>query len=174
MKGEEPMHHERHGYKIKVGIGQDSHKFDFEDKQRKLILGGVTFENINPLMGNSDADVVLHSIANAISSVTGVNILGEIADKMCLVDKIANSSAYVKEALKYMNESEILHVSISIECLRPAISSRILEMKKNIARLLNMQETDVGITATTGEGLTQFGQGKGIQSFACITVKQNC
>jgi 2-C-methyl-D-erythritol 2,4-cyclodiphosphate synthase len=68
---------------MKAAIGQDSHKFDFNDKEKKLILGGVIFENHAPLAGNSDADVVLHSIANAVSGITCVNILGEIADNLC-------------------------------------------------------------------------------------------
>ena len=69
---------------MRVGIGQDSHKFDFNDKSKKLILGGVVFENHPPLEGNSDADVVLHAITNAISGVTCVNILGKISDELCL------------------------------------------------------------------------------------------
>ena len=71
-------------YTLKVGIGQDSHRFDFDNREKKLILAGVVFENHTPLLGNSDADVVFHAVTNAISGVTGVNILGKIADKMCL------------------------------------------------------------------------------------------
>ena len=55
---------------MKVAIGQDSHRFDFDDKEKKLILGGVIFENSTPLSGNSDAAVVLHSITNAVSGIT--------------------------------------------------------------------------------------------------------
>jgi len=55
---------------MKVGIGQDSHRFDFDNKDKKLVLGGVVFEGHPPLDGNSDADVVLHSITNAVSGVT--------------------------------------------------------------------------------------------------------
>jgi len=155
---------------MKVGIGQDSHRFDFGDKEKKLILGGVVFENCPPLEGNSDADVVLHSITNAISGITCVNILGEISDKMCLKQGIKDSRAYLREALKYLKESKIAHVSISIECLTPKITPKIPEMRKSISKLLEIPENSVGITATTGEGLTQFGQGKGIQVFSCITV----
>lgn len=153
---------------IKVAIGQDSHRFDFDDSNRKLVLGGVIFEG-PALSGNSDADVVLHALTNAISGITGVNILGEIADKLCLKDGITDSSVYVKEALKYLNGS-ISHVSFSIECLKPKITPKIPDMKKNIANLLNISERDVGITATTGEGLTDFGKGLGIQCFCVITV----
>ncbi|WP_010245508.1 2-C-methyl-D-erythritol 2,4-cyclodiphosphate synthase [Acetivibrio cellulolyticus] len=153
-----------------VGIGQDSHRFDFEDNDKKLILGGVVFEDAPPLDGNSDADVILHSITNAISGVTCVNILGAVSDDLCLNKGIKDSSVYLKEALKYLDEKKIVHISISIECLIPKITPKIPEMRKSISELLGIPESAVGITATTGEGLTQFGQGKGIQVFSCITV----
>lgn len=156
---------------MRVGIGQDSHRFDFEDKDKKLILGGVIFEDCAPLLGNSDADVILHSITNAISGVTCVNILGKVSDEMCLNQGIKDSREYLKEALKYLNGSKISHISISIECLVPKISPKIPEIMKSISELLGIPENSVGITATTGEGLTQFGEGKGIQVFSCITVE---
>lgn len=156
---------------MKVGIGQDSHRFDFEDKEKKLVLGGVVFEGCTPLLGNSDADVVLHSITNAVSGVTCVNILGKISDDMCFKQGIKDSRAYLAEALKYLNGSKIIHISISIECLIPKITPKIPEMRKSIAQLLGIGEDCVGITATTGEGLTEFGKGNGIQAFSCVTVE---
>ncbi|TYQ15157.1 UNVERIFIED_CONTAM: 2-C-methyl-D-erythritol 2,4-cyclodiphosphate synthase [Acetivibrio alkalicellulosi] len=156
---------------MRVGIGQDSHRFDFNDKSKKLILGGVVFDDCAPLEGNSDADVILHAITNAISGVTCVNILGKISDELCLDKGIKDSSVYLLEALKYLNDKKIVHVSISIECLVPKISPKIPDMRKSISNLLSITEDSIGITATTGEGLTQFGQGKGIQAFCCITVE---
>lgn len=153
---------------MKVAIGQDSHRFDFESKTRKLILGGIIFEDSTPLAGNSNADVVLHSITNAVSGITCKNILGKIADDMCK-SGITDSEEYLKEALKYLNE-KIVHLSISIECKTPKISPKIEEMRNNIARILNITPSQVGITATTGEGLTEFGKGNGISCFSIITV----
>lgn len=154
---------------MKVAIGQDSHRFDFEDKNKKLILGGVVFEDGIPLSGNSDADVVLHSVTNAISGITCTNILGKIADEMCK-SGITDSEEYLKEALKYLN-NKIVHLSISIECKTPKITPKIEEMRNNIARILEIPENSIGITATTGEGLTEFGKGNGISVFSCITVE---
>lgn len=154
---------------MKVAIGQDSHRFDFESKNKNLVLGGIVFENATPTLGNSDADVVLHSITNAISGITCKNVLGKITDEMCK-NGITDSEEYVKEALKYLNE-KIIHISISIECKTPKISPKIEKMRKNIARILNISENSVGITATTGEGLTEFGKGNGISVFSCITVE---
>jgi len=154
---------------MKVGIGQDSHKIDYHNPNKKLVLAGIEFEEDFSLLANSDGDVVLHAITNAISGVTCKNILGKIADEMCKERGIKNSEEYVKEALKYLREP-IIHISISIECKVPKISPKIEEMRKNIARILKIDENCVGITATSGEGLTEFGKGNGINVFACITV----
>ena len=154
---------------MKVAIGQDSHRFDIDNKEKKLVLGGVVFEGETPLLGNSDADVVLHAITNAVSGITCKNILGKVSDDMC-ESGIKDSEEYLKEALKYLND-KIIHISVSIECKTPMILPKIEDMRKNIARILNITENSVGITATTGEGLTEFGKGKGISVFSCITVE---
>ncbi len=153
---------------MKVGIGQDSHRFDFDNKEKKLVLGGVIFEEATPLSGNSDADVVLHAITNAISGVTCKNVLGKITDEMC-ANGIIDSEEYVKEALKYL-DNKIEHLSISIECKVPKITPKIEGMRENISRILGIKPNQVGITATTGEGLTDFGRGEGISVFCILTV----
>jgi len=156
--------------KVKIGLGQDSHKFDFGNKKKQLVLAGVIFEDEVPLKGNSDADVVLHAITNSISSITGRNIIGKISDNMCKKEGITDSREYLKEALKYFNNYKTSHVSISIECKRPKISPKIDEMKNSISALLNIDAIDVGITATTGEELTAFGKGEGIQVLSIVTA----
>lgn len=153
---------------MKVAIGQDSHRIDYNNKEKKLILGGIEFQEEYSLTGNSDADVVLHAVTNAISGITCKNIIGKVADDMCKKG-ITDSEEYLKEALKYLNE-KIVHVSIAIECKTPKITPKIEEMRSNIARILQVEENSIGITATTGEGLTEFGKGNGISVFACLTV----
>ena len=156
--------------KIKTGIGQDSHAFDNENDQ-PLILGGIEFNHPQGLKGNSDADVILHSITNAISSVTGQNILGAKADELCQ-QGITDSTEYLKLALKDLDDWQIEHIAISIECLVPKITPKMQALKSNIADLTNIEISNVGITATTGEGLSAFGKGEGIQVLTIITVSK--
>lgn len=154
---------------MKVAIGQDSHKFDFENKNKKLILAGVVFEGEVPLLANSDGDVVLHAVTNAISGITTKNILGEVTGKL-LKEGVTDSKVYLKEALKYL-DSKIVHLSISIECKFPKISLQINNMRRNLSNLLGIEESSIGITATSGEELTEFGKGNGINVFVCLTVE---
>lgn len=155
---------------MKVAIGQDSHRIDYNNCNKKLILAGIEFDENYSIVANSDGDVVLHAITNAVSGITCKNILGSISDDMCNKQGIKNSEAYLKEALKYLND-KIIHISISIECKRPKISPKIEDMRRNIARILNIEENCVGITATSGEDLTEFGKENGISVFVCITVE---
>lgn len=155
---------------MKAAIGQDSHRFDFNNTTKKLILGGVKIPNHAPLSGNSDADVILHSITNAISGITCVNILGSIADTMCQ-SGITDSSQYLIKALSYLDPSYVIsHLSISIECKTPKLSPYIEDIRNNLSQLLNLSPSSIGITATSGEGLTDFGRGLGIQVLSIITV----
>ena len=155
---------------IRVGFGQDSHRFDWENPKKELVLGGIVFEGLPGLKGNSDADVVMHAITNAVSGVTGVNILGERSDYLCLEKGITDSSMYLKDALRFLKKMRLVHVSVSIEAKTPQIGPRVDEMKSRLAEILRLSPNDIGITATSGEGLTEFGKGEGIQAFAVVTV----
>jgi 2-C-methyl-D-erythritol 2,4-cyclodiphosphate synthase len=155
---------------MKIGLGQDSHRFDYGNTEKKLVLGGVTFDGYPPLEGNSDSDAVIHSITNAVSGITCVNVLGAVSDEMCLIKGIKDSSAYLAEALSHLGHYKIIHISISIECLTPKITPYVEEMRKRISMLLDITKDCVGITATTGEGLTAFGRGEGIQVLTIITA----
>lgn len=153
----------------KTGLGQDSHAFSTANTP--LILAGVVFERPFGLQANSDGDVVYHALTNAISSITGFNILGDKADELCQ-QGITNSDAYLKLALEDLQNWRIDHIAIAIECLVPKIAPNISKMRANIATVLNIATADIGITATTGEGLSAFGRGEGIQVFSIITVSK--
>ena len=85
--------------KIKTGLGLDSHRFHEDPSVEKaLILGGMEFESELSLKGNSDADVVLHAITDAISSITGNTIIGAKADELCQKGS-TDSREYLKLAL---------------------------------------------------------------------------
>lgn len=157
---------------VKTGIGQDSHRFLPPGSSKPCVIAGLIFEDAPGFMANSDGDIVFHAICNAITSVTGVLILGAIADDLCLRDGITDSEVYLKEALKTLGKQTISHVAVTIEAKRPKFSKRLLEMRENIARVMNLDISQVGITATSGEGLTDFGCGDGAQCFAIITTME--
>ncbi|MDR0305004.1 MAG: 2-C-methyl-D-erythritol 2,4-cyclodiphosphate synthase [Chitinispirillales bacterium] len=155
---------------IKVAIGQDSHRFETEDITKPLILGGVFIPNETGLEGNSDADVILHALTNAVSGITTVNILGAKADELCLKEGIKDSSVYLKKSLEYLGNHKIVHVSFSIEAQKPKLADYIPKIREKIAQTLNIPLSGVAMTATTGERLTDFGRGLGMQVFVVLTA----
>ncbi|MCH9633549.1 MAG: 2-C-methyl-D-erythritol 2,4-cyclodiphosphate synthase [Chlamydiae bacterium] len=155
---------------IKTGIGQDSHRFESTESSKPCMLGGVIFKDVPGFHANSDGDVIYHAICNAISSITGVLVLGGLADELCLKDGITDSSTYLQSAKETLKNHKIHHVSLSIEAKKPKIKERLDEIKRNIAKILEVEPHQVGLTATSGEGLTDFGCGVGVQCLCIITV----
>ncbi len=155
--------------KIKTGIGLDSHRFVEGNTDRSLVLGGVIFEDAPALSGNSDADVILHAVTDAVSGVTGCTVIGAVADALCK-QGIAESKAYLRLALESLGDWRISHLSVALECSRPMIDPKVPALRNSLASLLGVQIEDVCITATSGEGLTDCGRGKGIHVSALITV----
>jgi 2-C-methyl-D-erythritol 2,4-cyclodiphosphate synthase len=157
---------------IKVGVGQDSHRIA-ETRDKPFVLGGVVFDETFCLEGNSDSDVVLHAITNAVSGVTGKPVLGPVADKLCKAG-VTDSQEYLRVALEDLAAIgyKVSHVSISLECLRPKILPKLEALRANVAKLVGATVADVAITATTGEGLTDFGKGLGVQAFAVLTAEK--
>ena len=85
---------------VRTGIGQDSHKFLGEESSKPCIIGGILFDDVPGFKANSDGDIVLHAICNAISSLTGKIILGKVADELLAKDGITDSSVYLKAAME--------------------------------------------------------------------------
>ncbi|MFW5775415.1 MAG: 2-C-methyl-D-erythritol 2,4-cyclodiphosphate synthase [Chitinivibrionales bacterium] len=157
---------------MRSAIGQDSHRFEIQDCAKPLMLGGVHIPDCPGLAGNSDADVILHALTNAVSGISGKNILGAVSDRLCLQQGITDSAVYLRYALDTLGEFRLYHVSISVECSRPRLSQHIDAIKRRLGELLNLNPAAIGLTATTGEGLTAFGRGEGIQALVVATAQQ--
>lgn len=158
---------------VRTGMGQDSHRFLPPDSSKPCVIAGLIFDETPGFLANSDGDVVFHALCNAITSVTGIPILGAIADDLCLKDGITDSEVYLKEAVKTLGKQKISHVAVTLEGKKPRFKERIPEMRANIARVMSLDVSQVGITATSGEGLTDFGCGDGVQSLCIITTTEN-
>ncbi len=162
-------------YEYITTIGQDSHRFaEGENSSGTIKLGGYDVPYGRAYSANSDGDVILHAITNAISGLTGINILGGRADELCLGQGIRDSRVYLKEGLKDLAKipgAQITYVSMSIECLAPKLKEHIPGIKSSVGEILGLSPSRVGITATTGEHLTGMGNGDGIQVFAAVTFK---
>ncbi len=153
----------------KVGIGQDSHRFLEETGDKSCVVAGLIFEGIPGLSADSDGDVVFHAICNAITSITHVPILGKVAIELCK-QGIQDSQVYLEKALETLGSYHITHVAITIEGARPKFQKHCNQMRANIAKCMNLDISQVGMTFTSGDELTDFGKGLGLMCFCVITV----
>lgn len=173
----------------RTALGQDSHRFpsswgtDASDglpiseisSGEPLRIAGINLPSAPKLVANSDGDVVLHAITNAISGITCKNILGRRADTLCR-QGVTDSRAYLKLAISDLEEMQnlsLVHLSLSIEAKRPKFSPHIDAMRASIADLLGLPSSSIGITATTGEGLSGQGRGEGIAVLCVLTVAEH-
>jgi 2-C-methyl-D-erythritol 2,4-cyclodiphosphate synthase len=153
-------------------VGQDSHRFEPDESQKPLILGGVTVPGVPGLTGNSDADVILHALCNALSGLSGVTVLGAVTDRMCKEQGITDSREYVKQALATLGTIKLCHISITLEARRPHLAEYTAAIRASVADLTGLSPEHVGLTATSGEGLTAFGRGEGIAVFVIASACQ--
>ncbi len=153
-------------------IGQDSHRFIEDGDSKPLVLGGFQVENCPGLAGNSDADVLLHALTNAVSGITCKAILGGIADELCLKHGITDSRAYLDVALADLEEAgyELAHISFTIQAAKPKIFPIIDDIRESISEIVGLDKSHIMLTATTGENLTDVSRGLGIETFVVITV----
>lgn len=158
---------------FKVGFGQDSHRFS-KDPKRRLVLGGIEISEEAGLAGNSDGDAVIHALCRALEQAIGGESFSMYADKMH-EQGISDSREYLKIAISHVKEKGYMvsNVGISLECQRPKIIPIARKMKNCLAKILKIEENQIGISATSGEDLTSFGRGEGVQVFAIASLIKN-
>ena len=153
------------------GIGYDVHRLV---EGRKLVLGGVHIPHTAGLEGHSDADVLCHAIADALLGAIGSSDIGHHfpnTDESIRGISSIDILERVAEVLAQANARPV-HVDATLIAEAPKIAPHIPAMRKNIAQALGMQEADIGIKATTNEGLGSIGRGEGIAAMAVATVER--
>ena len=158
---------------MKIGLGKDSHKFLKIKTDKPLIIGGVKINNLPAFDAHSDGDVLYHSLFNAISSALGKKSIGFYFPNNASKEKNQNSRTYLEKAKSFLADEKhtINNISIAIECAKPNIDKIEDEIKNNLAQILDIAETQIGITATTGEGATPWGKGQGVEVTSIISIK---
>lgn len=153
----------------RIGIGSDSHRLI---DGKKLAIGGIKLDEGYGFEANSDGDVILHALFNAISTAIGMKSLGFYADRM-FDNGVKDSRKYLEFILRKMNEKKlkIQNVAIMLEGKRPKIDKHIDKIKGSLSRLLKIKEENIGIAATSGEGLTEFGKGNGMHCVCVVSLK---
>jgi 2-C-methyl-D-erythritol 2,4-cyclodiphosphate synthase len=155
---------------MRIGFGYDVHKLV---KGRKLILGGVTIPHNKGLLGHSDADVLLHSICDALLGAAGLKDIGHYFPNKDPKWKGASSLILLAECCKMIKKKKLKigNIDSTLILEEPKISPYIDQMKSNIAKTLKIKEAQISIKSTTSEGLGFVGTKQGCSSYSICLLK---
>ncbi len=157
---------------IYVGTGFDLHVFEVG---RKLILGGIEIPHGKGLLGHSDADVLTHAIMDAMLSASSLGDIGRHFPDTDPKYKGISSMKLLEEVVKIINKSgyKLKNVSSVIMAQKPKLAKFVDTIRANLANALCVDESCVGITCTTLEGIGTVGREEGIavQSY-CALIKE--
>lgn len=155
---------------MRIGIGLDSHRLN-EGTKKKLILGGVEISKDYYLIADSDGDVIIHSLCNALSTAIGGGSLDTWAGEM-FKKGVTDSREFLKVIVDQVKKKglKINNAAIMVEAGKPKLEGFRKQMQLSLAKLLGIEADKVGIAFTTGEGLTAFGRGEGIQALTIVSL----
>lgn len=156
---------------MRIGSGYDVHKLV---ENRDLILGGVKIPYEKGLLGHSDADVLLHAIADAL---LGAAALGDIGKHFPDTDpqyKGADSRKLLSHVLDLISAEGycIINLDATVIVQKPKLAPYIQEMREHIAETLGLLVSQVNVKATTEEGLGFTGAGLGIAATAVCLLEE--
>ena len=134
--------------KIRVGFGYDVHALV---PDRELWLGGIKIEHTLGLLGHSDADVLIHAVCDALLGAANMRDIG-----------------YHFPDTGY----ELGNIDATVAAERPKLNPHIPLMKKTLAEVMNVDEEDISIKATTTEKLGFTGRQEGISAYATVLIQR--
>ena len=159
---------------FRVGLGYDIHPLV---AGRRCVLGGVNIPSDVGPDGHSDADVVLHAVADAILGAAGLRDIGHYFPNTDAAIKGLDSAVIVKKAVveaKANGGWVVGNVDVVIIGERPKVMAHVDAMKAKVAEIIGVNPSQVGIKATTNEGMDSIGQGKALAVQAiCLVFKGN-
>ena len=157
---------------FRVGLGYDIHPLV---AGRPCVLGGVNIPSDVGPDGHSDADVVLHAVADAILGAAGLRDIGHYFPNTDAAIKGLDSAVIVKKAVTEAKANGgwgVGNVDIVIIGERPKVMAHVEAMKAGVAGVIGISPSQVGIKATTNEGMDSIGQGKALAVQAiCLVFK---
>jgi 2-C-methyl-D-erythritol 2,4-cyclodiphosphate synthase len=154
---------------MRAGFGYDVHKFV---KGRKFILGGVEIKYTKGLKGHSDADVLLHSICDALLGAAGLKDIGYYFPDTDKKWENISSLILLEEVFRLIGKKKfkIENIDSTILLEEPKISGYIEKMKYNISEVLKLQKDRISIKSTTSEGLGFIGKKLGCSAFTICSL----
>jgi 2-C-methyl-D-erythritol 2,4-cyclodiphosphate synthase len=153
----------------RIGHGFDVHRFA---EGRTLVLGGVEIPHEKGLLGHSDADVLLHAIADALLGAAALGDIGHHFPDTDMRYKGISSIVLLAHVANLLSEHSysVSNIDSTLVMERPKIAPHVHAMRDNIARALRVEIGRVSVKATTNEGLGFIGAGEGAVAYAIAMI----
>ncbi|MCA1686381.1 MAG: 2-C-methyl-D-erythritol 2,4-cyclodiphosphate synthase [Planctomycetia bacterium] len=155
---------------MRVGIGHDTHRLV---EGRPLILGGVRIDHPLGLVGHSDADVVMHAVADALLGAAGLGDIGEFYPDTDPHWKGLDGGVLLGDVVGRVARAGWgpVNCDVVVHAQHPKLSPYKAGMRENLAGVLGLDVTEVNIKAKTGENVGPIGRGEAIACEAVVLLK---
>jgi 2-C-methyl-D-erythritol 2,4-cyclodiphosphate synthase len=157
---------------FRIGQGFDVHQLK---EGRPLIIGGITIPNEKGLVGHSDADVLLHTVADACLGAIGEGDIGKHFPDTDEAFKDADSAMLLEQVWKLVKEQgyKLVNADCTIIAQKPKMAPYIEPIRTRIAELLEAEPSQINVKATTTEWLGFTGRGEGIAAQAVVLLTKS-
>ena len=157
---------------FRIGHGYDIHRIV---AGRPLVLGGVTFDTDFGLDGHSDADCVTHAICDALLGAAGLPDIGHFFPNTDPAYKNIDSQVLLARVCVELSKRgfAIGNVDATVVAEKPKIYPRLAEMKATLAKTMHLPVTNLGLKATTNEGVGDLGRGLAIAAHAVALLSRS-
>lgn len=155
---------------MRIGHGYDAHRLV---EGRKLVLGGVEIPYEKGLDGHSDADVLLHALADAVLGAAALGDIGKLFPDSDPAIKGIDSRIILRESVRRVKELGFVvdNCDVTMIAQRPKLAPYIQQMRENIASDMGLEVSAVSVKATTEEHMGFTGMGEGMRCHAVVLLK---
>jgi 2-C-methyl-D-erythritol 2,4-cyclodiphosphate synthase len=156
---------------LRIGHGYDIHRIV---SGRPMVLGGVRFDVDYGLDGHSDADCVTHAICDALLGAAGLPDIGHFFPNTDPAYKNIDSQILLQHVVQALFDRgwRPVNVDATVIAEKPKIYPRVAEMKTTLSRSLRVPVQNVGLKATTNEGVGDIGKGLAIAAHAVALIER--
>ncbi len=158
---------------IRVGSGVDFHKL-IQEPFRPLMLAGMEVKSEFAFLGHSDADVLLHAVADALLGAAALGDIGQHYPDTDASIKNISSTIITKKCLAMVEEKgwKLINVDCTYIGDHPKIAPIRTELIQSLAGVLSLPVDAVSIKATTSEGMGALGRSEGVMVMATVLIEK--
>ncbi|MDR0327109.1 MAG: 2-C-methyl-D-erythritol 2,4-cyclodiphosphate synthase [Planctomycetaceae bacterium] len=156
---------------LRIGLGHDTHRLI---DGTSILLGGVRIKHTKSLWGHSDADVLLHAVTDALLGAAGLGDIGELFPDTEAVNRNRNSAEMLQIAWEQVQDRnwKIVNLDMILFAEKPKIAPYKESIRRRIAELLEIDASQIGIKAKTGEQIGIIGKEEAI-SAECVVLLES-